>query len=59
VVNENLVIIDKTLDTLPEILQVNDDWQTAKFLYWERKADGTEFKNYTPKDYYDLIKKDK
>lgn len=59
IVNENLVKVQKEIATVPSILQENDDWQTAKFLYWERKADGSSFANYTPKDYYDLIKKDK
>ena len=58
-VDSNLNGINKQIQEIPKILQENDDWQTAKFLYWERKADGKEFINYTPKDYYDLIKKDK
>jgi len=52
-------ITDITLKNLPGNLQHNIDQNTANFLYWERQADQPQFKNYTPKDYLDLIKKDK
>jgi len=60
VVTEQSTAID-TLKTivmaLPNTIQLNDDEQTAKFLYWERQADAPAYKDYTIKDYYDAIKK--
>jgi len=63
VVKENKLLrsevdsLSSIIENLPAELQEDYDWQIATFLYWERKADAPQYKNYTPKDYYDLINK--
>jgi len=55
--SSNIDTLNNLVIKLPKIIQENDDQQTAKFLYWERQADGPEYKTYTIKDYYEAIKK--
>lgn len=56
-INKKTDSISNVIKTIPNVIQVNDDEQTAKFLYWEKQADKPSYETYTIKDYYEAIKK--
>lgn len=37
-------------------IKKDNEEQMSRFLYWEREADKPQYKDYTPRDYEELIK---
>jgi len=47
----------EVIRNLPQEFENKNNEQLARFLFWERQADRSEYKNYTIKDFENLIKK--
>ena len=54
-VKDSLYIEFKNQAATKEDIRENNDNEMARFLYWEREADNVKYKDYTIKDYKDLI----